>query len=362
MKPLPSAWFFLIRFLTSCAVSSSIELPILVTGIAGVAGYNAFHFLRRRFGDSVIGVRRPDLWPLDGPGVVGCDLADSDAVASLWDQYGFRSLVNCLGSCKLKSCELDPEMARRVNVTASDHVLFQAAKHGATVVHTSIDLVFAGHEPEDHEFTGYVETDVPDPVTVYGASMVESEQIVLTHCPDACVLRISLPMGVSFNGHAGAVDWIASRFKQDKPATLYFDEVRTPTYVDCLSRLFLHLLENPLSGIYHAGGPRRLSLFEIAQIVNVVGGYDPEMLQGCPRKEAGPMPPRAGNVALNSNKLSETLGFAPFAAWPAHQELIPSHSTWHHHARLRDELGPFGSQAIERLLYQKPESSSTITP
>ena len=44
-------------------------------------------------------------------------------------------------------------------------------------------------------------------------------------------------MGVSFSGHAGAIDWIASRFKKSRPATLYFDEIRTPTYTDCLNRL-----------------------------------------------------------------------------------------------------------------------------
>ena len=38
-------------------------------------------------------------------------------------------------------------------------------------------------------------------------------------------------------GHAGAIDWIQSRFKKGRPATLYFDEVRTPTYTDCLNPL-----------------------------------------------------------------------------------------------------------------------------
>ena len=89
--------------------------------------------------------------------------------------------------------------------------------------------------------------------------------------PAACILRISLPMAVSFNGHAGAVDWIASRFRKQRPATLYYDEVRTPTYGDCLSRVCEIVLAGSLSGIYHAGGPRQLSLYQIAQVINRVG-------------------------------------------------------------------------------------------
>ena len=98
-------------------------------------------------------------------------------------------------------------------------------------------------------------------------------------------------MGVSANGHAGAIDWIASRFKKSRPATLYFDEIRTPTYTDCMNLLYERLLANNLGGLFHAGGPRRLSLYQIAQVINRVGGYPAECLMGIPRREAGPIPP-----------------------------------------------------------------------
>src|SRR6185436_5206979 len=116
------------------------------------------------------------------------------------------------------------------------------------LVHLSVDLVFSGrgrgHYHEDHP---------TDPVTVYGQTMVEGEQLILDADPAACILRISLPMGVSFNGHAGAIDWIQSRFKRNKPATLYFDEIRTPTYTDCLNALCeTALTRSDLTGLYHA--------------------------------------------------------------------------------------------------------------
>ncbi len=86
--------------------------------------------------------------------------------------------------------------------------------------------------------------------------MVAAEQLLTDWMPEACILRISLPMGVSFNGHAGAIDWIQSRFKKGRPATLYFDEIRTPAYTDCLNRLYERVLSGDLCGLYHAGGPR----------------------------------------------------------------------------------------------------------
>ena len=50
-----------------------------------------------------------------------------------------------------------------------------------------------------------------------------------------------------------------------------------------------------------------------AQVVNRVGGYDPRNLLGCPRIDAGPMPPRAGNVSMNSGKLAAALGYEAVA-------------------------------------------------
>ncbi len=99
---------------------------------------------------------------------------------------------------------------------------------------------------------------------------------------------------------------------------------RTPTYVECLNEVLEEAVVGELSGLYHAGGPQKLSLFQIAQIVNLVGGYDPHLLIGCPRVEAGPIPPRAGNVTLNSDKLARAIGRVPFCHWPLLTEHLPS--------------------------------------
>lgn len=321
------------------------RLPLLVTGVAGVAGYNAFRYFERRFPGQVIGTRRVDNWRLCGPGITACDIHDRDGLRRLFDRHQFASVLHAEGTCKLKSCELDPAMAWRINVDGVANLLDQLAPD-TRLVHLSVDLVFSGRGAGNH-----LEDDPTDPVNVYGHTMAVAERLLSERHPSACVLRISLPMGVSFNGHAGAIDWIQSRFKKQKPATLYFDEIRTPTYTDCLSRVFHAVLSSDLSGLYHAGGPRQLSLYQIAQIVNRVGGYDPQHLQGCLRHEAGPMPPRAGNVTLDSSRLARSLGFAPFDPWPFPDDVVPTHRDWHRD-RSSDERG--SPERLAELLYRNP--------
>ncbi len=323
-----------------------VPLPLLITGIAGVSGFNAFHYFQSRYPGQVVGIRQRDNWRLDGEGMVACDAEDYDGLCKLFDEHQFAAVLNCAGNCALKSCELDPAMAWRINVEGVRNLLRVVGKRPVRIVHLSIDLVFSGTGTG-----GHVEHDPTDPVTVYGKTMVAAERLMFEQSPAASILRISLPMGVSFNGHAGAIDWIQSRFKKNRPATLYFDEIRTPTYTDCMNELCETMLANTLPGLFHSGGPQALSLYQIAQIVNRVGGYDPELLTGIPRIEAGPIPPRAGNVAMDSSKLANALGHQPFDPWPYAPHLMPSDDAWHFDRPTNEPASP---EFLRDVLYRNP--------
>ena len=331
-----------------------IPLPLLITGVAGVPGYNAMAYFTAKYPGQVVGIRQADNVRLVGPGVVPCNAEDRDGMARLFEEYPFGSVLDCAGNCALKPCELDPDLAWRINVGGVQNLLSQTVPRGVRLVHLSCDLVFSGEDGRG----GYVETDPTDPVTVYGRTMVAGEEAILAADPTACILRISLPMGVSFSGHAGAIDWIVSRFKKSRPATLYFDEIRTPTYTDCLNRLCETMLADGQSGIFHAGGQRRLSLYQIAQIINRVGGYEPDCLLGIPRIEAGPIPPRAGNVCMDCGKLFDALGYDPFDPWPYCDSLAPTHADWH---RERPHGEPRSPERLYRLLAANPNITDCVS-
>jgi dTDP-4-dehydrorhamnose reductase len=332
------------------------RLPLLITGITGVAGYNALHHFRRRYPGRVVGIRPRQTWGLQGEGVVALDAEDRAGMRALFARHRFRSVLNCVGNCALKSCELDPAMARLLNVESAAVILDSAGTHGSRLVHLSTDLVFSGKGAG-----GYVETDPIDPVTVYGKSMAEAEGLVTAADPGAAVLRISLPMGPSFNTHAGAIDWIGARFRKHRPATLYYDEVRSCAYCEDLNRVFERFLAGAEGGVYHLGGPRPLALYQIAQVVNRVGGYDPALLLGCPRVMAGPVPPRAGNVSMDSTKLIRLLGGSPLRPWPADDGLVPTDRLWHFRRSASEQGSP---RRIAEKLYRHsaPEAESSAGP
>lgn len=143
----------------------------------------------------------------------------------LFEQHR-RQRADCAGNwMPLKACELDPDMAWRINVDGVRNLISQSASGFA--LRPLVDRPGFSGAGEG----GHVEDDATDPVTVYGKTMVAAERAILDQLADACILRISLPMGVSFNGHAG-VDRLTSRLQ--KPAGHASISTKcTPTYTDC---------------------------------------------------------------------------------------------------------------------------------
>ena len=302
---------------------------LLVTGLPGVPGWNLFHWFKDRWPGPVIGIRPSANWKADVEGSVPIDAEDQIALEALFAEHHFAAVLDASGNCALRACECDPKLSHLLNCDFGVRVATLAKSYGARLIRLSSDLVFSG---DDAHQGLYHEGDAPDPVTVYGASVATAETSILQIDPSCPILRIPLPMGLTPGGHAGAIDWIEWRFRNNRPATLYYDELRSPIHKDDLGRvvewIFMHPHEVP-GGIYHTGGSRHVSLYQIGQIINAVGGYPPELLMGCLRHEAGPLPPRAGNVSIDSSKL---LGIIPpelIRPWPLDERLVPSDRNWH---------------------------------
>ena len=131
----------------ACVITHPYEplpLPVLITGVAGVAGYNAFHYFRARYSDQVVAIRQEDNWPLTGDSIIPCNAEDRGRLRALFDEYQFRSVLNCAGNCALRACELDSRLAWRTNVEGLVNLLSIIVERDVRLVHLSVDLVYSG--------------------------------------------------------------------------------------------------------------------------------------------------------------------------------------------------------------------------
>jgi dTDP-4-dehydrorhamnose reductase len=280
-----------------------MEIPdswrILVTGVTSIHGWPIFTQLHKLLPETFLyGLRPPNSNVPDAENVSSFCITEREKLEKIRDEFKPTHVIHCAGVCDLDVCEERPEWAYSLNVHGTMAVA-DVFGNDIPILYMSTDLVFSGY---NSPAGGYTEDDEPNPINVVGKTFASAEAYI-QKCKDHCIVRLGLPLGDSIDGKKGAIDWIESRFRRNLPVTLFYDEYRS--CVDCeeIVRMAIATLTLGLRGIFHLGGDRRWSLYDIGKYVLDKGGYAPALLHGIMRHQEENGPPRIGDVSLNSKKL-----------------------------------------------------------
>ncbi len=280
-----------------------MEIPnswrILVTGVTSIHGWPIFKQLHKLLPEtSLYGLRPPKSNIPEADNVSSFCITERNKLTIIRDEFKPTHVVHCAGVCDLDVCEERPEWAYSLNVEGTRAVV-DVFGSDIPVLYMSTDLVFSGFNTPAG---GYREDNKPNPINIVGETFACAETYV-QKCRDHCIIRLALPLGDSISGTKGAIDWIDSRFRKNLPVTLFYDEYRS--CVDCeeIGRVAIAALTLGLRGLFHLGGDRRWSLFDIGKYVLGKGWYAPGLLNGIMRHQEKNGPPRIGDVSLNSKKI-----------------------------------------------------------
>jgi dTDP-4-dehydrorhamnose reductase len=172
--------------------------------------------------------------------VTGVRAEDPRTVARALDATGAEAVVNCIGV--VKQVVDDPAATIRVNSLFPHELTAACRERGVRVVHVSTDCVFSGDRG------GYVESDRPDPVDLYGRSKLLGEPAM----PGVVTIRTSM-IGRELATSHGLLEWfLAQRGGSVRGFTrAVFSGPTTPV----LSRAIADVLEHhrELEGLWHLG-------------------------------------------------------------------------------------------------------------
>ena len=279
-------------------------MRVLMTGITSIHGWPIFKRLKAELAPAdLFGVRPPQMKIPVGDNVVSVCMTDGRALARIRNEFRPTHVLHAAGVCDLDICEARPAYAHDINVNGARNIVSVFSK-SCYIMYLSADLVFSGHNPPAH---GYAETDAPDPVSVVGKTYVLAEREIAA-APRCAVVRIGLPMGDSIQGEKGAIDFIEGRLRRGLPMSLFHDEYRSCIDCDELAEVIVALFFKEVEGLFHVGGPRAVSLYEIGERILKRGNYKKEALKKWSRADDVNGPPRIGNVHLNSGKAERLLG------------------------------------------------------
>ena len=277
---------------------------VLVTGATGQLGA---YLVRELAGyDGFVGG-----WGHAGPAVVGglsvpaVDLTDRDRLAAAFRREAPDVVIHAAAMAAVGDCARDPARAAAVNTggTATLAELCEAA--AARLVFVSTDLVFDG------EAAPYAEDARPAPLSVYGRTKAAAEEAVLGSRRNA-VVRVSLLFGPSRNGRPNFFDAQAAALRNGQPVRLFHDEWRTPLGLRTAARALVALADSDATGLFHVGGPERMSRLEMGQRLAAHLGVPANGIEAVSRLTAGGEP-RPRDTSLDSTRWRASF---PTIPWP----------------------------------------------
>jgi dTDP-4-dehydrorhamnose reductase len=219
-------------------------------------------------------------------------------------------VINCAAYTAVDAAEGDPEGARLVNATAVGRLAESTAAHGIGLVTFSTDYVFDGTKP-----TGYVESDHPSPLNVYGSTKLEGEELVIEANPDALVVRTSWVLSGTHRNFASTMLDLISR----GAVGVVDDQHGRPTLVDDLAPATMGAVNARASGVLHLANQGQTTWCGLAREVAEIAGLDPSLVTPITTEEFPRPARRPANSVLDSERVEE-LGLSPMPHY--HSSLV----------------------------------------
>jgi len=221
-------------------------------------------------------------------------------------------IVNAAAPTAVDKAEAEPERARVLNATTPGRLAEEAARIGALLVHYSTDYVFDGSGTR-----AWVETDTPAPLSVYGATKWEGEQLIRASGCRHLILRTSWVYAARGGNFAKTMLRLA---QERERLTVIDDQWGAPTRADLLADVtahaIRHLRQHPADGgLYHCVAAGETNWHAYASYVLARARQVQPMLQ-IKAAEIAPVPTsafptpatRPHNSRLNTTKFQSTFG------------------------------------------------------
>jgi len=245
-------------------------LRLLITGASGLYGSKLAHLaVEKDYEVYSTDVQELQVWG----NFVKMDVSNKNVVDEAFIQIKPDVVVHAATLTDVDKCELNRELAWKINVEGTKNILEAAKAQGTFVIYISTDYVFSG------EKGNYKETDKPNPIQYYGWTKLKSEELVKTVVDEYFIGRPSVIYGST--PAAGKVNfalWVIETLRKGGRVKIVTDQWNTPTLNTNLAEMTLEVAERRLIGTYHTCGATRVSRFEFAQLIAQTFGLDKTLI------------------------------------------------------------------------------------
>ncbi len=248
---------------------------VLVTGSNGLLGQKITEQVVKQGGVKLVATAKgANRYPVDSGYVYeSMDILNPKEVREVVAKYRPDAIIHTAAMTNVDACETEKEMAYQLNVVAVQTLIEVCEAFDVQLVHLSTDFIFDGAAGP------YDEEAAPNPLSYYGQTKLEAEELLKKSNIKWAILRTIIVYGiVSDMSRSNIVLWAKGALEKGNPLNIVNDQWRMPTLAEDLAACCLLAVEHGAQGVFNVSGKDMMSISELVARVADFWGLDKSLI------------------------------------------------------------------------------------
>jgi dTDP-4-dehydrorhamnose reductase len=190
------------------------------------------------------------------------DISSPSMVTATLTRHHPDIVINAAAYTNVEQAESESEQAYKINVQGVENLAHACHALHIRLLHISTDYVFNGEKQAP-----YGENDSTQPLSVYGASKLAGEELLIKTMQKTIILRTSWVFSATGNNF---VKTMLRLFRERTEVSVVNDQYGGPTSADAIAKVLLKIATRTLEpdfndwGVYHYSGEPAVSWYDFA--------------------------------------------------------------------------------------------------
>jgi len=234
------------------------------------------------------------------------DIGKPDEVRQLIQDFRPDAVIHTAAMTNVDQCESEQEKCRILNVEAVKTLVNLAEEFSFFLLHLGTDFIFDG------ENGPYDELATPNPLSFYGQSKWDADQLLLQSKAKWAIARTILVYGIAEDmSRSNIILWVKKNLEEGKTIQVVTDQWRTPTLAEDLALGCFLIVEKEATGIFHISGKDLLTPYDMAIATADFFGLDKNLIAKADSSNFSQPAKRPARTGFMIKKAERLLGYQP---------------------------------------------------
>lgn len=168
-------------------------------------------------------------------------------------------IINCAAYTAVDKAEAEEDICRRVNAIACGMLADEVKAQNKYLLHISTDFVF-GDSSDKH----LSETDETNPLSVYGKTKLEGEELIRASGCKHAIIRVQWTYGINGSNFITKIVELAHRLDCLKVVS---DQIGSPTHTADVAHAMMCVIDKKAEGLFHFAADGYASRYDVARLI-----------------------------------------------------------------------------------------------